>query len=157
MVLAEPPFRVRQLTIEDGMDVAMWRYPGAWAVADALEAPRPDEGYWALVDARDVLVGLCALGAPARPGGLPEAPATLDVQIGIRPELLGQGLGADLGRAAVDYARRVAPGASLRCAVREDDGRGLRVAEAAGFATTGRHELDGRRYIVLRVPASERG
>ena len=61
-----PPFRVRQLTIEDGLALATWSSPGAWHIEDALEAPEPDEGYWAVVDSRDNLLGFCCLGAAAR-------------------------------------------------------------------------------------------
>lgn len=40
------------------MEIAMWPYPGPWAVADPLEAPRPDEGYWAVaLNPRPELVG----------------------------------------------------------------------------------------------------
>jgi hypothetical protein len=38
---------VRPVTIEDGMTVASWHYPGPWAVNDNLEAPGPDGGFCA--------------------------------------------------------------------------------------------------------------
>ena len=38
------PYRVDALSIEDGMAMAMWRYPGPWAVYDSLEAPRARRG-----------------------------------------------------------------------------------------------------------------
>ena len=66
-----PPFRVRQLTIEDGLDLASWSRPGAWHIEDALEAPEPDEGYWAVVDGSDTLLGFCCVGAAARVSGRP--------------------------------------------------------------------------------------
>src|SRR5688572_16931390 len=99
------------------MDIAMWRYPGPWAVYDALEAPRPDESYWAVCDADDRLVGFCCLGDCARPVGLEADPAFLDVAIGVRPELTGHGLGSEVGRVAVSYAWQVSGGRRLRCAV----------------------------------------
>jgi len=146
------PLHVRPLTIDDGMDIAMWRYPGPWAVYDSLEAPRPDEGYWAVCDAADRLVGFCCLGDAARPAGLDAAPGTLDVAIGIRPELAGHGLGAELGHTAVAYAAEVSDGRRIRCAVREWNDRGLDAARAAGFEPAGEHEVAGQRYLVLEVP-----
>jgi len=153
-------FRIRPLTIEDGMDIAMWRYPGPWAVYDALEAPQPDEGYWAVCDAAGTLTGFCCLGDAARPVGLDPAPGALDVAIGINPELAGRGLGAELGRVAVDYALSVSDGRRLRCAVREWNERGLEAAHlpatpynialawngGLSAATAGTSPLVARRY-----------
>lgn len=152
--MTEPtlPLHVRPLTIDDGMDIAMWRYPGPWAVYDSLEAPRPDEGYWAVCDAAGRLVGFCCLGDAARPAGLDAAPGTLDVAIGIRPQIAGQGWGAELGRTAVAYAGEVSDGRRIRCAVREWNDRGLDAARAAGFEPTGEHEAAGQRYRLLEVP-----
>lgn len=146
------PLQVRQLTIEDGMDISMWRYPGAWAVYDALEPPQGDDGYWAVTDARDRLVGFCCLGNAARPAGLEHEPGTLDVAIGIRPELTGEGLGTDLGRLAVDHARKVSEGRRLRCAVPAWNARGLDAARAAGFSAAGEHLVGEARYVLLEVP-----
>ena len=64
-----PPFRVRQLTIEDGLALATWSSPGAWHIEDALEAPEPDEGYWAVVDSATTCSGSAAWG---RPPGCPD-------------------------------------------------------------------------------------
>jgi hypothetical protein len=64
-----PPFHVRQLTIEDGLTLAASPQPAAWQVHDALEPFPPDEGYWAVADSQDVLLGFCCLGEPARAPG----------------------------------------------------------------------------------------
>ena len=103
-----PPFHVRQLTIEDGLTLAASPQPGAWQVYDALEPFPPDEGYWAVADSQDCLLGFCCLGEPARAPGETGHPAVLDIAIGIRSDLSGRGWGAELGRAAVAYARSVA-------------------------------------------------
>jgi ribosomal-protein-alanine N-acetyltransferase len=147
-----PPLHVRALSIDDGMDIAMWRYPGAWAVYDALEAPQPDQGYWAVCDAGDRLVGFCCLGDAARPVGLEATPGVLDVAIGMRPELTGRGWGSELGRVAVAYASQVSDGRRIRCAVRDWNVRGLDTARAAGFEPAGEHDVAGQRYLLLEVP-----
>jgi len=152
VVEVTPQFAVRPLTIEDGMDIAMWRYPGPWAVYDALESPRPDEGYWAVCDDGDRLVGFCCLGDAARPVGLEADPGALDVAIGVRPELTGLGLGSEVGRTAVGYARQVSDGRRLRCAVRDWNQAGLEAAHHAGFAEVGEHAVEGQRYLLLEVP-----
>ncbi|HJW63708.1 MAG TPA: GNAT family N-acetyltransferase, partial [Actinomycetes bacterium] len=123
-----PPYRVDALSIEDGMDMAMWRYPGPWAVYDSLEAPRPDEGYWAVRDAEGELVGFCCFGEAARVPGLPEEPGRLDVALGLRPDLVGRGLGPRFVRTVVEHAETVAEGRRLRCVVPTWNEAGRRAA-----------------------------
>ena len=132
-----PPFRVRQLTIEDGLDLASWSRPGAWHIEDALEAPEPDEGYWAVVDSNDTLLGFCCVGAAARVPGAPQDDYVIDVAIGIRPQLAGRGWSGELGRAAVRYAVSVALDRRLRTTVPEWNEVG-RHAAAAGRIQVGR-------------------
>jgi len=145
-----PPFHVRQLTIEDGLTLAMLPQPGAWQVHDALQPP--DEGYWAVADSAEALLGFCCLGEPARAAGQTGHPAVLDIAIGIRPELSGQGWGAELGRAAVAYARSVALDRRLRTTVPEWNAVGLHVAVQSGFVRSGTISLGGRQYAVLDQP-----
>ena len=149
-----PPFHVRQLTIEDGLTLAASPQPGAWQVHDALEPFPPDEGYWAVADSQDSLLGFCCLGGPARPPGETGHPAVLDIAIGIRSDLSGQGWGAELGRAAVAYARSVALDRRLRTTVPEWNVVGLRVAELCGFVRCGTIWIGDRQYIVLEQPGT---
>jgi GNAT superfamily N-acetyltransferase len=144
-----PPFHVRQLTIEDGLTLAASPQPAAWQVYDALEPFPPDEGYWAVADSQDALLGFCCLGEPARAPGESGHPAVLDIAIGIRSDLSGQGLGVELGRAAVAYARSVALDRRLRTTVPEWNAIGLHVAKQSGFVRSGMLTLGAHRYVVL--------
>jgi ribosomal-protein-alanine N-acetyltransferase len=148
-----PPYRVDAFTIEDGMEMAMWPYPGPWAVFDSLEPPPPDEGYWAVRDADGQLTGFCCFGEAARVPGLPSDPAKLDVALGLRPDLVGRGLGPAFVRTVVEHAERVAEGRRLRCVVPTWNEAGRRAAETAGFAVTGAHDVPGgaavASYLVL--------
>lgn len=147
------PLRVRPLTIEDGLTVASWSSPGAWHIEDALQAPEPDEGYWAVVDARDELLGFCCLGAAARVPGQPADDWVLDVAIGIRPELAGRGWGGDLGRAAVAHARSVALDRRVRTTVPDWNVAGQRTARQAGFVECDTRTDRDRTYLVFQQPA----
>ncbi len=148
-----PPFRVRPLTADDGMTMATWRYPGPWSIYDSTAAPQADEGFWAVEDATETLVGFCCLGAEARVPGQVEEPGTLDVGVGMDPELTGRGYGGELARVVVAHARSLAPGARLRCVIQEWNARSLAVARASGFVDVGHHDVDTgsaqTRYIVL--------
>ncbi len=148
----EPPFGVRQLTIEDGLELAMAPQPAAWQVYDALQPFPPDEGYRAIADARGRLVGYCCLGEAARVAGAQASPAILDVAIGIRPDLAGRGWAGQLGRAAVGYATSVAGGRRLRTMVADWNAGGLRAAGQSGFTPAGEASFDRQRYLVLEQP-----
>jgi RimJ/RimL family protein N-acetyltransferase len=138
-----PSYLVDELSIEDGMAIAMWRSPGPWAVNDALEAPRPDEGYWAIRAEEGGLVGFCCFGEAARVPGLAPAPGHLDVAFGLRPDLVGRRLSAGVAGAVVNHARRVAQGSRLRCVVAIWNEPGRRATETAGFRVCGAHDLPG--------------
>jgi RimJ/RimL family protein N-acetyltransferase len=143
---------LRPVTIEDGMTVASWHYPGPWAVNDNLEAPGPDEGFWAVESERGELVGYCSFGHHARVPGLDEAPNTLDVSMGVRPDLRGRGLSAPIAEIVLARAQAVADGRRLRCIVAEWNDAGRRVAESSGFVPCGAHEFGATRYVVFSEP-----
>jgi RimJ/RimL family protein N-acetyltransferase len=153
--VADPvaPLHVRQLTVEDGLAMAGWSSPGAWRIEDALEAPEPDEGYWAVVDSTDTLIGFCCLGAAARVPGQPEDQWALDVAIGIRPQLAGRGWGGDLGRAAVAYASSVASDRRLRTTVPDWNEIGRHAARQAGFTRLETRVHHRQRYEVFEQPS----
>lgn len=137
------PLSVQELQIEDGMDLAMWRTPGPWAVSDSLEPPELDEGYWAVRDAEGQLVGYCCFGESARVPGLPADPAALDVALGLRPDLVGRGLSNTLAATVVERARSVAADRALRCVVAEWNEPGRHAAQNAGFTVSGAHRVPG--------------
>lgn len=143
------PFRVRQLTIEDGMALASWSSPGAWHIEDALAAPEPDEGYWAVADANDTLLGFCCLGAAARVPGAPADDRVLDVAIAIRPQFAGRGWSGKFGRAAVAYAGSVALDRKLRTTVPEWNEPGQRAALQSGFLQIGNAVYDRQQYLIF--------
>jgi len=149
-----PPFRVRQLTIEDGLALAGWSSPGAWRIEDALEAPEPDEGYWAVVDDSDALLGFCCVGAAARVPGSPQDDRVVDVAIGIAPHLAGRGWSGELGRAAVGYAASVALDRRLRTTVPEWNQAGQHAARQAGFDWIRTRQYDQQRYEIFEQSAA---
>ena len=137
------PLTVGELSIEDGMDLTMWQAPGPWTIQDALEPPQPDEGYWAVRDVQQVLVGYCCFGEAARVPGLRADPTMLDVALGLRPDLVGRGLSNELARSVVDRAREVSLGRQLRTAVAEWNIPGRTAAERSGFRVSGSHLVPG--------------
>src|SRR5262249_3532432 len=101
------PYRVRQMTPDDGEAIAVWRYPGPWAVYDSTGVLDPEEGFWSVVDEDDDLIGVACFGHEARVPGQSEKPGVLDVGVGMRPDLVGGGRGAAFAEAVFAHAREV--------------------------------------------------
>lgn len=136
-----PPYVVDELTIEDGLEIAMWQTPGPWAVQDGLQAPEPDEGFWAVRDADRRLIGYAAFGKDARPPMMQHDPACLDVALGLAPKFAGRNLSGPFADTVVQYARSVADGRRLRAVVAAWNSVGRHAAQTSGFELAGTHEI----------------
>ena len=78
----------------------------------------------------------------ARVPGLPEADGTLDVGVGMRPDLVGRGLGPEFATTVLDFA--AGRGATtLRAVVQAWNTRSLRLVERLGVVRTGTHDGGG--------------
>jgi [ribosomal protein S18]-alanine N-acetyltransferase len=96
---------VRALTSEDAATIASWRYPGRYATYDETEVPSAARGIWAVHDGEE-LVGSCCFGDAARVPGATAEPGIVDVGWGMRPDLMGQGLGREFIGAILAFARK---------------------------------------------------
>lgn len=143
--------RIRDLTPADLDDIATWRYEEAWSVYDADGRLDPDLGYWAVVEdgaSGERLVGFCCLGEDARVPGLAEVPGVLDVGVGMRPDLVGQGRGPEFAATVLDLA--AARGARrLRAVVQDWNTRSLRLVGRLGFVRTATHPVGEVTYVVV--------
>ena len=138
---------IRDLTADDLADIASWSYDGPWSVYDSTGPLDPAMGYWAVADG-DRLVGFACLGADARVPGLAEADGVLDVGVGLRPDLVGQGLGPAFAEVVLAFAAaRGRP--RLRAVVQDWNARSLRLLERLGFARTATHPVGDVTYVVL--------
>jgi RimJ/RimL family protein N-acetyltransferase len=147
--------RVRELTAEDLADIEGWAYDGPWAVYDSAGPLDPELGYWAVVedtDDGDRLLGFACLGEDARVPGLAAAGGVLDVGVGMRPELVGQGLGPEFAATVLEFAARRGNG-RLRAVVQDWNQRSLRLMSRLGFTATGTHPVGDVTYVVLERPA----
>jgi hypothetical protein len=147
-----PTLRVRPFDATDAAAVAGWRYPGRLATYDA-DAPPPVELYVAVEDASTrELVGFGCVGAEARVPGQAAHAAVLDVGLGLRPDLVGRGLGARLGAVVLDHVRAHATGSGaqrLRVAVLGWNTASLALCARLGFQPSGEVENDEGRFVLL--------
>ena len=128
--------RIRTLTETDAEAIAKWRYPGRYRTYDVGEIVNSEAGFWA-VEQEATLFGYCCFGQEARVPGAVEEAGTLDIGYGMRPDLMGRGLGREFVGAIPDFAvRRFSP-SRLRLLILDWNDRSRKVAVALGFESEG--------------------
>ena len=154
--------RVTPLTHEHAVDMCAWRYAPPYDCYDMTGADpgwlvRPEAGFHALL-AGDQLIGFRSFGPDGQVPGWAYDDEALDTGGGLRPSLVGQGLGRQAVSAGLAFGRaRFAPQA-FRVTVATFNVRALRVVESLGFQRVGRFDAasDGRSFEVLVRPEAER-
>jgi [ribosomal protein S18]-alanine N-acetyltransferase len=144
----------RDLTDEEAERPLGWHYAGQYSTYDAEGPLRRDLGFFAVEDEDGDLVGFGCVGAEARVPGVEEESGTVDVGYGLRPDLMGQGLGREFVGAVLEHVTAREPAARLRMSILEWNGRSRRVAEAHGF-----HVVDraGDFDVLVREPPRTSG
>ncbi len=114
--------------------IVAWHYEGPYAFYDMAQDPDDaraflDSETWgktmfAVVDARGELVGFFS---DEQDG------ATVTIELGLRPDLTGQGLGFAFIQAGLDFARQTFVPQHFRLSVALFNRRAIRVYEQAGF------------------------
>ena len=147
--------RVVPLAREHAIDICGWRYDAPYDVYDMTGAA-PDElldpaaGFHALASA-DRLVGFRSFGPDGRVPGWEYDDRALDTGGGLRPDLVGRGLGRAAIATGLAFGRaRFAPPA-FRVTVASFNVRALRTVEALGFRRVARFDAarDGSSFEVL--------
>lgn len=133
-------FAVRPLTQADAEAIAVWRYPGEYAFYDFAADP----GDLALLldpakrgdtfHAADGEDGGVAGFFQVEPGA-----ESVELGLGLRPDLCGVGLGEGFTRLGIDLVRRVHGPVRITLAVAAFNARAITVYERCGFVETGRH------------------
>ena len=139
----------RELTVEEAERPLGWRYPEPYTTYDAEGPLGRDLGFFAVEDEHGGLVGFGCVGAEARVPGVEEESGTVDVGYGMRPDLIGKGLGREFVGAVVARAAEADPSARLRMSILRWNDRSRRVAEAHGFGVVGRA---GEFDVLVREP-----
>jgi ribosomal-protein-alanine N-acetyltransferase len=134
----EPPYDVYNLEFDDVEA----------AIAFFLD---PRNAYYAIRDDRGNLVAFCCFGHDAQVPGGDYRRAALDIGLGVRPDLTGQGQGLLFVNAVLDFALHTFGPAASRVTVAKFNERALRVWEKAGFRPVQefKRELDGKPFVVL--------
>jgi len=138
-------YRFVALTERDARAVIAWRYDEQYSfynidpvVLDMTVKEMLDGAHRAVVDERGELVGFFVVGPAAQvPGGhehgIYTGNNTLDIGLGLRPDLTGLGLGLSFVQACLDFALQEFKPATFRLVVATFNRRATRVYERAGF------------------------
>jgi ribosomal-protein-alanine N-acetyltransferase len=129
-------FHFSQLSQEDAEAIAEWRYPEPYSfynwsadvddVGELLDPFLRGDAYWAVKDDAGELVGHFSFK--------PKDERTIEIGLGLRPDLTGRGLGASFLAAGLDFARdRFGPDWFV-LSVATFNERAIKVYERAGFA-----------------------
>ena len=147
--------QARELTTDEAERPLGWHYPEPYATYDAEGPLGRDLGFFAVESEDGDLVGFGCVGAEARVPGVEEEPGTVDVGYGMRPDLIGHGLGREFVGAVLAHVVEGHPDARLRMSIFRWNGRSRRVAEAHGFRVAGQAgEFD---VLVREAPRSSDG
>ena len=146
--------RIREITEADAQQFASWHYPEPYSLYNASPDDvggylDPDNAYSTILDEHDDVIGFCCFGRDARvPGGTYDDDA-VDIGVGMRPDLTGQGRGREFLEFVIEDAQRRLPGRPLRTTIAAFNERAQRLVMRAGF-----HEVErfsnpaGREFLV---------
>jgi ribosomal-protein-alanine N-acetyltransferase len=111
----------------------------------------PQNAYHTISNEDGDLVACCCFGPDGQVPGGDYSAAALDIGLGVRPDLTGQGHGLEYVNAVLDFARRTFPPTAFRVTVAEFNKRAQRVWEKAGFrpVQTFQRAGDGRPFVIL--------
>ncbi len=157
-------FTLGRITRDDAQAISRWRYAGRYSAYDGDRASvdsllEPRFRYHSVYDERGELVGYFCFGEDARVRagrrlGIYEREPALDVGLGMRPDLTGQGLGEEFVRAGLRFAKETYSPSAFRLTVATFNRRAIRVYERAGFEaveTFGAPTRDGgREWLLMR-------
>lgn len=156
-----PPMKAVPLTREHAVDICTWRYAPPYECYDMTEANpdwllRPEAGFHALM-ADDGLIGFRSFGPDGQVPGWAYDDQALDTGGGLRPQLVGHGLGRHALSAGLAFGRAEFAPQAFRVTVATFNTRALRVVDSLGFERVGRFDAasNGRTFEVLVRPEIE--
>lgn len=143
------------MDLSQAAEVVTWRYPEPYDCYDMTGTDPaflacPDNQFYALMRDRQ-LIGFRSFGNDGQvPGGVYDSSA-LDTGGGLRPDLVGQGIGYTAIHAGLTFGRQRFRPAAFRVTVASFNTRALRVLGRCGFTLVAEFNAtaDGRPYQVL--------
>jgi [ribosomal protein S18]-alanine N-acetyltransferase len=148
-------FHFSQLSQADAEAIADWRYPEPYAfynwsadvddLGELLDPLLRGDAYWAVKDDTGELVGHFSFK--------PKDEGTIEIGLGLRPDLTGRGLGGSFLAAGLDFGREQFTPEWFVLSVATFNERAIKVYERAGFARgqVYMHSTAGREWEFLQM------
>jgi RimJ/RimL family protein N-acetyltransferase len=134
-------YSITSITPEAAGEITQWRYPPPYDIYDLSQEDlpgflNPAYSYHQVRNQDGELIGYCCFGKDARvPGGdysLGE-PEVLDIGVGLRPDLTGQGLGSEFVSKVISYGIEQYQPQRLRVTIAKFNQRSLKTFQHLGF------------------------
>jgi ribosomal-protein-alanine N-acetyltransferase len=147
-------YRFRLMEDSEAVEISGWHYEPPYDFYDAtsdvddlqelLDAKRRKGAYFSVFDEGGVLVGFFQFESDG---------TTVDVGLGMRPDLTGHGLGVGYLLAGLEFARKRFSPEGFTLSVATFNERAILVYERAGFQrdTVYRHHTNGGEYQFLSM------
>jgi ribosomal-protein-alanine N-acetyltransferase len=140
--------------------VLNWHYDPPYDVYNVSAAQRPavlhefldsQNAYYCITDEDGDLLAFCCFGFEARVPGGTYSDEALDIGLGVRPDLTGQGKGLSFVQAVLTFAVWTLAPYAFRVTIAEFNNRALGVWQNAGFEPmqTFTRNLDGMAFVIL--------
>ncbi len=149
-------FTFRHMNEQDARAIAEWHYEGPYAfydwdqdaddLAELLNPRSWEEKYYAVFDGQSELAGFF---------GFTKDGETVEIGLGLRPDLTGKGRGVGLEfvEAGLEFAKSKYAVSAFRLSVATFNRRAIRVYEQTGFRPLRvfMHETNGGKYEFLEM------
>jgi len=142
--------------------IATWRYDGRYAVYDGHPDGTevlldPANRVHAVRDESGDLIGFCSFGEDGRVAGYAYPDDALDIGLGMRPDLVGRGMGLGFTREVLGFARQAYAPTAFRVTIAAFNRRAQRLCLALGFRETARflRQDSQDEFVVLRREPAE--
>lgn len=140
-------FSFRRLEKEHALSILRWRYLPPYdsydfdfdtVQEDLCYLIDPKNAFYAILNVHEELEGYCSFGADGQVPGGDYCTEALDIGMGMRPDLVGQGYGKHYAQAVVRYGVNQYKAQQCRVTIAEFNKRAQRVWEQVGFEQVGR-------------------
>ena len=155
-------FQFHPLTRTEATSLISWRYDRPLDIYNIEVEPdglqntvdfffEPANSYFAISSDLHEFTAFCCFGADGQVPGGDYSLNALDIGLGIRPELTGQGLGARIARATIGYARQSNSPQRLRVTIAAFNKRALKVWQNLLFVPGQRfrNQNGGNEYLIF--------
>jgi [ribosomal protein S18]-alanine N-acetyltransferase len=139
-----------------------WRYDAPYDVYNSIPSAtttetlilwfaNPQNSYYSVLNIHGELIAFCCFGEDAQVPGGDYANTALDVGLGVRPDLTGQGQGPKYIAAVLNFAQSKFYPILFRVTVAAFNKRALQAWKKAGFqeVQTFQRQADGQPFVVL--------